>query len=310
MCRAIKIILNKNHRGWLYFVFIIAFLVEVLISNIQCIGAQEEDVTIEPNKKIQSIIIDMVSPTKEDKEKFAGRGEEFFKAKLAELRELGGKDYEKLIPQLVYYSVYGKELLKGRVEKPDVVEAMFAGVIIEQLKISKEQIVNAILPFLRTKDEHLRKEMYNWLGGYDYNETTRSRDYSYYQSLIQAKKDNPPQGLIQYMYWRSPQTALITLMNIYLQSEEEKEIITICKDIIEEDIKNRYYGPMEEKANISPEAISSLNELSRYKQWWIHLYVAEIIKQHPEFNNPEIIERLKQDKHPLVQKVLKEVRDK
>ncbi|MCK4519436.1 MAG: hypothetical protein KAU12_04870, partial [Candidatus Omnitrophica bacterium] len=98
-----------------------------------------------------------------------------------------------------------------------------------------------------------------------------------------------------------PKGALLTLMNIYsTQSKEEKELLALHEEIIRKNIKTSDYT----------DVIHSLNEFSQYKEWWIHLYVAEIMKQYPQTKEPEIIQRLKQGEHPLVQKALNELREK
>ena len=60
------------------------------------------------------------------------------------LAEMGGPDYEKLIPQLLYYSVYGTD----PAGKHDLKEGMALAGVSDLLKISQNQIATALLPYL------------------------------------------------------------------------------------------------------------------------------------------------------------------
>jgi len=51
-----------------------------------------------------------------------------------------------------------------------------------------------------------------------------------------------------------------------------------------------------------PSAVAELEKLSRHKEWWVRLYVVAIMREHRAFRQPDIIERLKTDAHPLVRK--------
>lgn len=56
--------------------------------------------------------------------------------------------------------------------------------------------------------------------------------------------------------------------------------------------------------DIAPEQLAKakneLNTLSQHKDWWVRLYVAEIMQQHPELRVKEVTERLKKDENELI----------
>jgi hypothetical protein len=52
------------------------------------------------------------------------------------------------------------------------------------------------------------------------------------------------------------------------------------------------------------EAAFQLEKLSKSDEWWVRMYVAAIIRQHPAFRCPEIVARLEKDSHPLVRETM------
>ncbi len=275
-------------------VLIIALFVGVF-QNEQCAAAQQDAITIMPNDKMQALIDNIVSPTDQDKKMFSENGKKFLESKLAELKKMVSGDYEILIPQLLYYSAHAK----------DMKHAMAAGFIIEQLGISKRSIALSLIPYLDAKDAVLQKEMYNWLGGVDFDETTKTSNFSLYETIIREKKQAPPRGLIQYMYQRSPKKALQALTNIYTKESQVKESVIKANAIVEEDINKRYYGHLEDRYKVNVEAKKALDDLSKNNQWWVRLYATEIIGREPALRSPEILDRLKKDANPLVHDTLK-----
>jgi len=54
---------------------------------------------------------------------------------------------------------------------------------------------------------------------------------------------------------------------------------------------------------------SHLRETSGHTKWWVRLYVAEILRQHAEFRQPEIVARLVDDGHPFVREAMQFARE-
>lgn len=317
MFRVIKIILDRNQGSLLCLAFIGALLGGMLLNNMQCVGAQEEGPTIEPDDKMQSIFTDIISPTEEDKEVFSDDGEKFLKAKLAELKQMGDGNVEYLLQQLIYFRANTKRMYNmKKITSNNMEKAMdIVGLIIireclnlneDSTKLhspSAQSAINAVVPYLGTKDPELKKQLHWVLEKIDFR-GIEELNYAEYESYIENKKDNPPQALIQYMYYTSPGEALLSLMRVYMEDFGERQGIIQAEQVIRKDIEKRYHGPIEGKSKVAPQAKEALNELSKYNQWWIRLYVAEILLRQPKFRTPEILERLKKDKHPLVSEAL------
>lgn len=170
--------------------------------------------------------------------------------------------------------------------------------------ISANSIIEAVVPYLETKDIELKKQLLWLLNLIDYRGVQKV-DYSEYEIYIKSKKDNLPQTLIQYMYEKLPGEALLTLMRIYMKEPESREFITQAEQIVDNDIRKRFFCPVEKRDKVGAEAEKALNDLSKNDQWWVRLYVAEIVGREPVLRSPEILDRLRKDTNPLVHDTLK-----
>ena len=52
-------------------------------------------------------------------------------------------------------------------------------------------------------------------------------------------------------------------------------------------------------------AHKEMEKLSKHKDWFVRLYVAEVVGRDPELGTPQIVERLLKDQNPLVAEALK-----
>jgi hypothetical protein len=52
------------------------------------------------------------------------------------------------------------------------------------------------------------------------------------------------------------------------------------------------------------DAVQALDGLSQSDEWWVRLYVAEILSQHPEFRTEAMTNRLSLDNDELVQQAI------
>jgi len=225
--------------------------------------AQEVNISIQPNKEIQSLLKGLLSTN--EHEMLSGT-EEAFRGKLEQLRKLAKTDTE-IVSQLIYFSIYAKGMK----------ESMLPGVIIEQMKIPDSTFAEVGLPLLDSKDESMRKIAAKWLTRADHV-SKGGVDFSRYESILREKKDNPPQGLIRYMYNRNPQTAVATVARVYGKDVPESEITTKAKSGVKE----------------------SVEYFSGRSEWWAHLYVATMMEKEPYLRTPELIKKLEQDTDPLV----------
>ncbi|MEX2172066.1 MAG: hypothetical protein WD851_22285, partial [Pirellulales bacterium] len=65
-------------------------------------------------------------------------------------------------------------------------------------------------------------------------------------------------------------------------------------------LKEHRFGEEFQKA--LPEATSELAKLAKHDEWWVRLYVAEIMRQHRELRQRAVVQRLASDSNSLVSK--------
>jgi hypothetical protein len=250
----------------------------------------QQDITLVPDPEIQKQIGKVVNPGSDG----ARRDE------LQILAEMGGPNYEKLIPQLLYYSVYGTD----PAGKHDLKEGMALAGISDLLKISQKQIATALLPYLSPPpsdrmDAQLRQELREVFDGFD---------STFFQELLQSRLrtgQDLPLELIPYMYQRNPAEALLTMartMAIQKTWEESRKQwkSLIWAEHVVSDTLWKHDHEFLDPTQVEPEAAAQIEKLAGDNEWWVRLYAAEILRQHPGFRRAELLQKLAQDDHPLV----------
>ena len=106
-------------------------------------------------------------------------------------------------------------------------------------------------------------------------------------------------GVIWRMIRRNPRDGLSEVcLQLPLDDPARKEIVRRQHAVSVNIWKQRhgFVGPGE----VETEAREALETLSKHGEWWVRLYVAETLRQFPQFQTLELRERLKQDTAPLV----------
>lgn len=209
---------------------------------------------------------------------------------------------EKLIQQLLY----SHNQARARDERA----SMGALGLVYYFRFPETSIVRAVLPYIDTDNKLLRSEVRRLLRNVEGGRSVMvaEPDYSYYGGLIGADKEHPPAQLVAYMYQRSPGTALLCLSSIYVPTtdppERYREVLW-AEHVVSDVLWKHKYGFLD-KSEVPAEAAAELEKLSKHEAWWARLYVAEILRQHPQFRTPALIDRLKADAHELVRRAIQE----
>lgn len=225
-----------------------------------------------------------------------------------------GKNIGRVLPQLILYEV---NCIK---EGKNITPAIF---IFTQLysNTSKKKLIKIIVPLIKIDNSDLQKVLGLY---YDHISTSsdRTRDYSLFKAYLKKNKSKPPLELIGFMFEKSPDKAMMALLNSYLPRNKELALLVEKISSSKSEIRNmglpyRLVRKKEEKgydtipderwAEKCKEIKKNLYILSQYKEWWIKLYVSESIRKNPYFLETKTIEQLKKEEHPLVQKSLKEI---
>ena len=212
--------------------------------------------SIAPNPAMQQAIGRAASATTE----------EGLSGPLILLKATGGADFRDLVPQLLYFSM----------RATDVREGMAAAVIVDRLRITKEQRLRAVVPYLATRDAALQRELRNLFGDIDGGSASQAPDFTPFAPLLRGAGD-PPVALITYMMETAPDQALAALADAYLADPDARRALLA-----------------------GPRASADLERLAHHDAWWVRLYVAERVRQDPNLQTPPLMQRLREDPHPAV----------
>jgi len=210
---------------------------------------------------------------------------------ISKLKKMGS--VEHLIQQLIYFQVNQMRLYRTKkITSRDLEKTSWGahGTIALLLDWDKNTeritsasaytLINAVLPYLGTKDPDLRSKLHEVLLWVDKMKGLR-KNYTEYESYIASKKDNPPIALIRYMYQEAPREALLSLMRIYMKEPEKRKPIIQSEKVISSNIRKRLYKNDPDYFKIRQETLKNLSYLSQYNQWWVRLYVAEAMDREP-----------------------------
>jgi hypothetical protein len=164
-------------------------------------------------------------------------------------------------------------------------------------------------------------------------------DYMKYVSRKLAHGEEVPAGFVTYIYERSPGRALLVFTyasgspDAAAEFQAMRDVLEARKEGIEpeprpelsREFKERRQARLRLKREMRlaehivsnaiwlkenefaerfqaalPEAKEELANLAKHEEWWARLYVAYVMRQHPELRQPEIIRQLSQDSHALV----------
>ena len=145
------------------------------------------------------------------------------------------------------------------------------------------------------------------------------RDYARY--LSNHKNEGRPTALVRHMYRLAPAKALYALMYAEYGIPYPPPRLTKNPDV------NRAVRPLfyaehiisdviwhwEHQFEIEPERVEKakqlLARLVERPEWWVRLYAAEILRQHPRFRSRDFVQKLKKDKDQLVRDAVSAVAD-
>jgi len=193
-------------------------------------------------------------------------------------------------------------------------EALFFLIAIEHLELDDLTIVSGLADHINSENRMLRSfahdnlrriEKANAWGTYG---TPSLRSRGVYAKYIRSRVNRSlpvPEPFVEYLYRRAPGHVLIAFLKAHEQSALDQKSVLWAEHVIADAIWKKKNNFETLFLQGMPRAVSELEKLSTQETWWVRLYVAEIMRQNLVFRRPEIIERLKQDEHPLVRKTMR-----
>ncbi|MFH1923954.1 MAG: hypothetical protein ABIP48_29215 [Planctomycetota bacterium] len=210
------------------------------------------------------------------------------------LRDVAEDAPERLLEQILYYSSSAAN---------DHDRRLYAFLMIGHFRYADTTIVRAVMPYIYTNHLELNGVVRDLLTGIEKWVKSTPANYACYEPVIRGSKDDPPTNLVRYMYERSPGSAVLSMMYVYLQDRDARKPILWAEHVVS-DVLWKHRHRFLDKNEVPEEAAAELEKLSKHEAWWARLYVAEIFRRHPQFRRPEVVERLAADEHPLVRRAM------
>lgn len=185
--------------------------------------------------------------------------------------------------------------------------------VLGQLSIDDSDWVRVSLPLLETDDEQLYKVVSRFMGPFIQCECDGIQiTFRAFDEYFRQQKPNVPRGLVRFMYDRAPGKSLLYLGRnqgrvLSWSREEYNSLFWVEHQVADVLWKWRYYYlPRNQllRNQVTPEAAEALADLVDHPQWWVRLYVAEIMRQHPAFRTDELIAVLLADPDESVRSVV------
>lgn len=223
-----------------------------------------------------------------DAESGADRGQA-----LGELLALDEPPYHRLVREVVLHSS----------QAADVKNAMTGGVILGELKLSDRDLVEAVMPLLGSNLPDEVAAARGALEGVEDRSAGRRPDFSTYRAILEERiraKQELPAPFVRYIYEAHPGEALLAMMRAQqLREPAELKEILWAEHVVSDTLWKQRYGFLAAET-VEPEAADQLARLAGHPQWWVRLYVVEIMRQHGAFHQAEHVEKLQDDAHELV----------
>jgi hypothetical protein len=196
-----------------------------------------------------------------------------------ELKGMANGNKDELARQAIWFSA----------KSHDERDVWLGGILMGQLGITnKEDILNAIRPFLWTTDADLKDQLHDMLFWVEGEPARSNPDFSRFAPILQANKTNPPEALVQYIFSRSPSKALKVLCDIYIDDATERQQILDADRAIREYLQFAHDVPLKERTagklrdtEAGHLAQSALKFLSQRSEWPVRRYV-EAMNGNPE----------------------------
>jgi hypothetical protein len=281
--------MNINHRIVLRWVAACAVALLLVTAVVPAADAPAGGkLRIDPDPAIQSAIIEAGHAT----DKAA------FDIQVHRLNEMSRVDLPRFVAQIMLYSA---------IHSKDAATKPLVGRILKQLDLQRESVVAALVPHLDNAAPAIVKNTRELLAGYEDRSVTRGPDFSAYRAIIEADVQagrEPQTSLVGFMFESDPGAALRTMVrSMQLRKPDEIKPILWGEHLVAELLWKRQYGFVK-PTDVDAAAVEQVEKLSRHNYWWVRLYVAAIIKTHPELGTRELMNRLAADANACVRSAI------
>jgi len=222
---------------------------------------------------------------------------------------------------------------------------LFALMILRLLDPPSKVVIPVLAPYLNAENKNLRSFVRDWFQGHDNGGSGSSRlkpvNYEDYADYVRAKingNEEIPPAFIEYIYERSPDRALLVFNRADRRGKTVDRLRAMRKELEQQgnDVQDKLPQPRagmgrseillaehtignaiwlkkhsfdKQFPEALPEAKQQLSRLAGQDQWWVRLYVAEIMRRHRELRQADVLKKLRHDSNALVSKSAKSARE-
>lgn len=268
----------KKHYGYAYSILSALVLVVLGWQAVACGTQMQEALTIMPDQIFQSGIGNFIASIQgsslEREEDFTAAVDNFFSTN-------GRSNKVNLEQMLLAYG--GKEEHLANPQDEMLKRVMLARLV---QVMDQEEVLEVVVPLLESPvNSKLRSNVHQVLGFSISKKGQSQPDQPGVRKYLSKHKDAPPYGLIKYLYRTGDEKAVDFVGSIY----GDKPAVT-------------YSGT-------GKRGLAAIEAVAAGGHWWEDLYVAEKMKQNPKLRDPELIERLKKSKNPVVTATIQGIED-
>jgi hypothetical protein len=207
-----------------------------------------------------------------------------------------GGNLSACFPQIIYYRAEVKrKYTQKQISSADMEKRLMGTyIILREIAPSQDDwkradwkvdVLTNVVPYIGSDDPFIAEQAQWLLKKMDYAGANKV-DFSAYEQLMKNRPEKPEPALIKYMYQKNPQAAVLSMSRVYGDKTAE------------DDLANQLKGDTK----------ATVQSLVARSEWWVHLYVAMVMKKEPSFRDPEILKKLEKDDHPLVQEAIAEIK--
>lgn len=217
---------------------------------------------------------------------------------LGDLRQLRPDNPEAILLQAALF----KSQKKPSENIEDERQLMAASVIIGQLMpdARPKALLGTLSPYLYQSGQPANRQLRKLM-----DLLTAPRGEHNFSDVAEFLSDaNPaaPPGPIAYLLLSAPRPALALLAELYLP--DDANAIAAAAGRIADDIERRFYQSVARRAAPDPAAMDQLADWATAGEWWLRLYVAVIVAEHPEYAGPGVVAQLENDASAWVRRAV------
>ena len=131
------------------------------------------------------------------------------------------------------------------------------------------------------------------------------KDFSHFKPYLESHASPAPAKLVLWMYEYDPAAAMWQMRDVYgaNMSAEDFRALSAGEHVVSE-ILFRQQAGLVAPGELDQPAVDQLARLAQYRQWWVRLYVANVLLKNPQLRKAQVLDLLKNDADDLVKETV------